>query len=140
MKVNSRAKPDFAMLIDSIARRPAMYVGNTSLRSIGHYLAGYCHALDEAAISTTTFRGFTIWLSERFLIFHSAWHWTRILLHTYQTDEAAIEALPDLFAEYLRTKDGKSLHQLEVDRDKALVTAYGIEWGAPEDTHTTPIS
>jgi len=140
VEMNAEAKPDFSMLIESIAKRPAMYLGNASLQSIGHYLAGYCDALRDVGVSASEIEGFIVWLSEKFLIFHPAWHWTRILLHIYQGDEAAIKALPDLFAEYLQTKGGRTLAQLEFDRDIALMATYGKTSGAPADTRTTAIS
>ena len=113
-----------------------MYVGTVSLRSVGHYFAGYCAAIEDSGIPADEFRGFIIWLSERFLISHSAWHWTRILIHTYGSDAAAIKALPDLFVEYTRTKEGKSLSELEADRDTALRSAFGRLWHEPDETHS----
>lgn len=40
------------------------------------------------------------WIELRFGISHPAWHWTSILLHVYGSDAAAIEAVPNLFAEF----------------------------------------
>lgn len=129
--------PDFTALIEAIARRPALYVGTLSLRAIGNYLDGYCHALGDLGLSGNQFFGFKIWLSKKYLIFHAAWHWTRILRHVYQNDETAIQALPDLFAEYLQESKEKNLEQLENDRDEALIAAYGRAWHEPEKTQTS---
>src|SRR6201991_4224397 len=98
---------DSYSLLQSMSKRPAMYVGTMSLRALGHYIAGYCDALRTIGGSEELL-GFTIWVQERYLICHSAWHWTRILLHVFGGDEAAIQALPELFLEYQRTKKGNA--------------------------------
>jgi len=113
-----------------------MYVGTMSLRALGHYIAGYCDALRTIGGSEELL-GFTIWVQERYLICHSAWHWTRILLHVFGGDEAAIQALPELFLEYQRTKKGKCLEELTAERDKAIMAAYGKNWYEPEQTNTS---
>ena len=89
----------FANLLDAIARRPAMYVGTCSLPAVTFLLDGYCLAQEDMG-KESPLDGWMRWIELRFGICHSAWHWTRILLHVYESDSAAISALPCLFAEF----------------------------------------
>ena len=74
-----------------------MYVGRMSLRAASHYLHGYDHALEDAGCAPRPLEEWMRWVELRFLISHPAWHWTRILLHEYGTEEAAFAALPTLY-------------------------------------------
>lgn len=71
-------------------------MGSNSLKSVGHYLAGYSDALENQ----DCLAGWRQWIELRFGICHPAWHWTRILLHSYGSDAAALAALPYLFTEF----------------------------------------
>lgn len=73
----------FVTLLESMALRPAMYVGGCSLRHVANYISGYDHALQDGGLAETPLAGWVRWVEWRFLICHPAWHWTRILLHFY---------------------------------------------------------
>jgi hypothetical protein len=90
---------DFKRLLESITRQPAMYVGSDSLFAVSHFLSGYDLALEDLGRESPLV-GWKDWVELRFGICSPAWHWTRILIHVYGSDAAAIEALPKLFTEF----------------------------------------
>jgi hypothetical protein len=93
--------PDFPSLLHSLAKRPATYVGTCSIRAESDYLYGYCHALRDVGRVETPLDGWERWIESRFLILHPAWHWSRVLLHVYGSDQAAFEALTQLHEEFV---------------------------------------
>jgi hypothetical protein len=95
---------DFLEVLERIAARPAMYVGTTSLPRVANFIDGYCHAMWDLGCSPNPLDGWMRWVELRFGISHSGWSWTRILVHSFGTDDAAIRALPALFKEFLSEK------------------------------------
>ena len=128
---------DFVAMLEKIASRPAMYVGHTSLRAASHYLDGYDHAAQDAGCSPRPLEGWMRWVELRFLISHSAWHWTRILLHSYGTEEAAFAALPTLYREFLSDRVRLKIDGIEAELKRRLSEAYGSDWHEPTSTKTT---
>jgi hypothetical protein len=129
--------PNFEALLQSIAKRPAMYVGKCSIRAVSHYLEGYCHALGDAGYAETPLDGWGRWIESRFLIAHPAWHWTRILLHIYGSDLAAIEALPQLHHEFLARRATLGIEGIEHDHKRRFLAEHGQDWYEPSATRTT---
>jgi hypothetical protein len=128
--------PDFESLLQSIAKRPAMYVGKCSIESVSNYLQGYDHALSDAGQAETPLSGWLRWVEWRFLISHSAWHWTRILLHVYGSEQAAIEALPQLHREFLAQRAELGIDEIESQLRRRLIAEYGRDWHEPPTTET----
>jgi hypothetical protein len=128
---------DFQGLLHSIAKRPAMYVGKCSVRAVSNYLNGYCHALSDLGLTETPLDGWGRWVELRFLISHPAWHWTRIFLHVYGSDQAAIEALPGLHQEFLAERAVIGVGGIEAALDQRLIEKYGEPWHEPPVTNTT---
>jgi hypothetical protein len=122
-------------MFSSVAAKPAMYVGKTSLREVSHYLDGYCHALTHAGLPDPL-TGWFRWIGLKFLIWHPAWHWTRILVHVYGTDRAAFDALPALYEEFKSYIAEFGVDSIDAELDRRLVAAYGQNWHAPEVTTT----
>src|SRR5262245_53463785 len=91
----------FDAMLATVAAKPALFVGKTSLRAVGNYLNGYGHALIDLGHPDPQF-GWFHWVEMKFLISHPAWHWTRILVHVYGSDRAALDALPELHAEFTK--------------------------------------
>ena len=129
--------PDFQALLDSIAKRPAMYVGRCSIRAVRHYLDGYCHALRDLGHTETPLDGWMRWVELRFLISHPAWAWERILLHVYGSDSAAIEALPGLHREFLADRALMGVGGIEAAQEQRLIEEYGEPWYEPPATNTS---
>ena len=127
----------FETVLAAVAARPGMYVGRTSLRAVGHYLAGYGHALMDLGQPDPQENWFR-WVEMKFLISHSAWHWTRILLHMYGSDRAAIDALPALHAEYRGFVAQHGAESINAEHYRRFVAAYGELVHEPNEKLTTP--
>jgi hypothetical protein len=128
---------DFDSLLRSIAKRPAMYVGKCSIRAVSAYLDGYDHALGDVGRGEPPLSGWGRWVESRFLISHAAWHWTRILLHIYGDDWAAIQALPELHREFLARRAEVGVEGIEDEHRRRFIAEYGEEWHEPAETRTT---
>ena len=128
---------DFESLLQSIAERPAMYVGRCSLRAVSAYLDGYNHALGDLGRAELPLSGWGHWVESRFLISHPAWHWTRILLHVYRTDRAAIEALPQLYQEFLAHRAVVGIEGIVDGHARRFIAEYGQDWHETTETSTT---
>jgi|HubBroStandDraft_4_1064222.scaffolds.fasta_scaffold375211_2 hypothetical protein len=137
-KEHERSDP-CAELIDSIARRPGMYVGSVSLSAISHFLSGFEFGL-AAAGQPDPLDGWMRWIELRHGIFHPAWSWTRILLHAYGDDAAAIAALPELYRAYVRDRATLGVDGIERALREMLLARYGQSWHEPEETTTAPPS
>ncbi len=129
--------PGFETLLESIAARPGMFVGKCSLRAVSDYLHGYDRALGDLGHSETPLGGWVRWVESRFLISHPAWHWTRILLHVYSSDRAAIEALPQLHREFLEQRALLGVQGIEDELERRLIAQFGEPWFEPSTTTTT---
>ena len=125
----------FETLLASISERPGMYVGQGSLRAVSVYLDGYCHALTDNG-HPDPLSGWRIWVYHKFLIWHPAWHWTRVLLHVYGSDRGALIELPSLYAEFATARDLLDADATEADLRRQLTEKYGRDWYEPEVTHT----
>jgi hypothetical protein len=128
---------EFESLLESIAKRPEMWVGECSVRAVRNYLEGYCHASAALCDTETPLDGWGFWLESRFLISHPAWGWTRILLHAYGSDRAAIEAIPQLHREFLAQRAALGVEGIYCERTRRLIAEYGQDWGEPLVTNTT---
>jgi hypothetical protein len=120
-----------ADLIESMSKRPAMYVGSVSLMAISNYLSGYMHAI-SALGQENPLDGWMRWIELRFGIHHAAWHWTRILLRVYRTDDAALRALPELYREYRKVRAELGVEGIEQKLRETLLARHGQEWFEPE--------
>jgi hypothetical protein len=83
--------------------------------------------------------GWQRWIEKRFLIQHPAWHWSRILVHEYGSDEAALEAMPGLYSEFEREYAEIGIEGIEAWLEQRFREKYG-DWPAsrsvPEDSIT----
>ena len=127
----------FATFIERVCLRPALYVGTSSLRDVDIYLAGYGHALEDSG-HQHPFAGWMRWIESRFLISHPAWHYTRILLHAYGTDRAALDAIPELHKEFVAVRASIGREGVEAQHRRRFLAEYGREWHEPEHTTTSP--
>ncbi len=130
-------KDTCAGLIDAMARRPGMYVGSPSLSAIGHFLSGFTFGLVNAG-RRDPLDGWTRWIELRHGIFHPAWHWTRILLHAYGDDAAAIAALPELYRAFVQDRAKLGTDGIGRALREMLMTRYGECTHEPEETSTSP--
>ena len=87
---------DFRQLLVSIRRRPAMYLGHSSVTLLRAFLQGYVTALQDAGRSTDEVPDldrFSRWLCARYGL-RDGYRWDRLLL-TFHSDEA--KALEEFF-------------------------------------------
>jgi len=129
----------FRTLLNDITKRPGMYVGTCSVRAVSDYLYGYDHAMVDNGIcghEDSPLYGWMRWVELHFLISSSAWNWTRILLHVYGSDQAALAALPALYDEFLQLRALIGPHGIEAERERRFITEYGESWHVPEITAT----
>ena len=129
----------FRTLLDDITKRPGLYVGSSSIKAVSDYLDGYEHAMIDNGTCGEEDRplyGWMRWVELRFLISSSAWDWTRILLHVYGSDQAALDALPALYDRFLQQRASIGVHGIETERDQRFMAEYGEDWHVPADTIT----
>jgi hypothetical protein len=128
--------PGFESLLRRMAGRPGMFVGACSLGALGHHLAGYTQALLDSGQSEAPLDGWTRWAESRLLISHSARHWTRVLLHVYGSDRAAMDALPQLYREFLAQRAELGVGGIEREHRRRFFAEYGQDWYVPPTTDT----
>lgn len=126
----------FSAMLATVAAKPGLFVGKTSLRAVGDYLGGYGHALIDLGHPDPQ-DGWFRWVEMRFLISHPAWDWTRILVHVYGSDRAALDALPALHAEYRAFVDERGADCIDAEHYRRFVAAYGDTLHEPEKTETS---
>jgi hypothetical protein len=111
----------FLEIVDLISARPGMFVGTEKLRDVANYLHGLEHGLNgglEIAPITHVFRR---WIEGRFLYCRAAWHWDKLLLHTFRSDAAALAALPNLFREFFSELDTLGEAGIEAKVSEAIL-------------------
>jgi hypothetical protein len=113
-----------------------LYVGKTSLRAVSDYLAGYADAVADLGHFHPQ-NGWLRWVEMKFLISHSAWHWTRILVHIYGSDRAALNALPGLHAEFRAFVAEHGTDFIDREHHRRFVAEYGETWHEPKETSTS---
>lgn len=128
---------EFEELLQSIAKRPAMYVGKCCLHSVRNYLDGYDHAYSGLGAGDSPLTGWGHYLESRFLISHPAWGWPRILLHVYGSHRDAIAALPGLYRDFLEMRAAVGVQGIIDAHGPRLIAAHGRDWYEPPTTTTS---
>ncbi len=111
-----------------------MYVGTNSLTAVSHVLNGYLHGRGDK----DSFDGWQDWVELRFGISHTAWHWTRILLHHYGANAAVLSALPNLYAEFLSDREQNGVEKIKTEHRARFHLADGVIH-VPASTATAPL-
>ena len=128
--------PNFALILEQLCERPAMFIGCNTIFGVSTYLAGYCDAHERANVGSDPMRGFFRWIEMRFVVSSPAWHWTRILLHEYGTEAHCIAALPKLYSEFKADLATHGLDWIHSELHRRLVERYGQTFGSPDNTKT----
>lgn len=119
-------------MIQAVCKRPALYVGRSCMREVRALLDGYVYALIECGeIEDYVFGGFLRWLEVRNNISHPGWGWDRILVHSAGSEEAAIQSLPQFFAQYC-----DELTRGIFDPNTARERHFGLSSREPKETCT----
>lgn len=95
----------FLELVDTICKRPGMYVGTESLRDVSIYLYGMENGLTRSASGERWMRTWPCWLEGRYMVRHQAQPWPQVLCDLLGSDEAALASLPGLYREFFTDLD-----------------------------------
>jgi hypothetical protein len=92
-------------ILEQIRRRPAMFTGEDSLRSIYHFLSGYSFALDRHSVATDTdpliLPGqFHDWVAYRLHFYESTSGWCNMISARTSTEPDAIDRFFQLLSEF----------------------------------------
>jgi len=71
------------VLLDSMRKRPAMYIGDNNIFQLDSFLGGYFHAMIQVGadfIETPSFDDFHDWIAHRFGYRESTAGWPRMIL------------------------------------------------------------
>ncbi|MCV3212370.1 hypothetical protein OGM63_02295 [Plectonema radiosum NIES-515] len=94
---------NFYKLLKDIKKRPAMYLGTTSITRLDMALRGYKVARTEVGLAATEeeiqFEGFQKWVQEKYEI-KSNQSWAKIILFFSMDEHEALERFFELFEEY----------------------------------------
>ena len=102
-----------------------MFVGGTKLWDVAIYLAGVEDGIARGNPGVSVARSWNRWIEGRFLVSSPAWHWSRILAHTFGSDQAALAALPGLYEAFFADLDSLGADGIEERATKLLVDKYG---------------
>lgn len=115
---------DLYDLISNIRKRPAMYLGRTSISNLRTFLAGYCFARRQMGIPQTKqeqkFSEFQTWIQQKFNL-TSNQTWDQIILFFSQDEHTALEQFFKLFDEFTQI-DGSSQFQSNVANNLRVVS------------------
>ncbi|MEA5582833.1 hypothetical protein VB620_15975 [Nodularia harveyana UHCC-0300] len=99
---------DLYELISNIRKRPAMYLGETSISNLRTFLAGYCFARRQMGISQTAqekhFSQFQSWIQHK-INRTSNQTWDQIILSFSRDQQTALAIFFDLFDEFIQTEN-----------------------------------
>jgi hypothetical protein len=109
----------FYEILDAMAKRPGMYLGEQSITILSGWVAGWCSALDDPFEGTEPpFREFHDWVALRLGFFESTSGWRLMLLKTYEGDEvAAFRRFFELFDEF-RTRKARVIFAADADKTR----------------------
>jgi hypothetical protein len=122
----------FFEIVREISARPGMFGGSGKLRDVAIYLAGVEDGIAHGKAEMLVAPGWNRWVEGRFLIFSPAWHWSRILVYTFGSDQAALTALPALYEEFFADLDSLGADGIEKRATKFLVDKYGERFHEPD--------
>lgn len=116
---------DLYDLIRNIQKRPAMYLGQTSITNFQSFLAGYFFARHQLGEPETEqekhFVNFEPWIQQKFKI-TSSQSWDKIILFFSQDEHQALERFFELFDEF-STEDGNNegANPSKIPQSKSLI-------------------
>ncbi len=92
-----------------LAKRPGMFVSETTLQNVAIHLNGYFQAI----LDTHKINFIHLWqyrIALKYDIWGTAWSWEGTIRNSVETDDEAIQLLPLLFSEFITEyiEDGAS--------------------------------
>jgi hypothetical protein len=104
---------DLYDLIRNIQKRPAMYLGRSTISNLRTFIAGYSFARRQMQIPQTTqeqeFSCFQTWIQQKYNVAYNQ-TWDQIILFFSKDENSAFEEFFKLFEEFTK-KDSVSQHQ-----------------------------
>lgn len=93
---------DVDMLLQTIKKRPCLYIGKKSLDRLVTYVSGYMHRAYEAeGVHQEFLPGFQDYIAELYGI-HSAHHWSSIIQFYCSYEEEAFDKFYELLDDFLK--------------------------------------
>jgi len=129
----------FYLLLQHICTRPTLFLGATpDLDQVCAWLRGYSRAFANARGRWSLIGGwplldnFEYWVMSKYSVNHPAWSFAKILLHfNDHNQKKAIEAIPDLFKDYLSSQPPECWETLYGRLQDQMVVQYGNTQYAP---------
>ena len=99
---------DLHDIIRNVQKRPAVYLGGTSIFNLRTFLAGYCFARRQLGIPQTRqgqqFSEFQTWIQHKFNL-PADRTWDRIILSSSPEEHTALDQFVKLFDEFTQTEN-----------------------------------
>ncbi len=96
---------DLYDLIRNIQKRPAMYLGRSTISNLRTFIAGYIFARRQMQISQTKqeqeFSNFQTWIQQRYNVTYNQ-TWDQIILFFSKDENSAFEEFFKLFDEFIK--------------------------------------
>ncbi|GCL40096.1 MULTISPECIES: hypothetical protein [Sphaerospermopsis] len=95
---------DLYDLIRNIQKRPAMYLGRSTISNLRTFIAGYSFARRQMQIPQTTqeqeFSNFQTWIKQKYNVAYNQ-TWDQIILFFSKDENSAFEEFFNLFDEFI---------------------------------------
>ncbi|MFM7364524.1 MAG: hypothetical protein ACKO11_08520 [Cuspidothrix sp.] len=114
---------DLYDVIRNIQKRPAMYLGRSTISNLRTFIAGYSFARRQMQIQQTTqeqeFSNFQTWIQQKYNVAYNQ-TWDQIILFFSKDENTAFEEFFKLFDEFTQT-DSVSKQQENVKVSSATI-------------------
>jgi hypothetical protein len=110
-------------LLEKIKRKPALYLGNTSITDLRMFILGYRFARSEMGISNSEaesdfYKNFQPWLQNRLSI-RTVNAWDKIILLTSIDEKAAFDYFFQLLDEFIQRDRSQDIDPILVNSQEA---------------------
>ncbi|NET02478.1 MAG: hypothetical protein F6K61_18310 [Sphaerospermopsis sp. SIO1G1] len=103
-------------LLEKIKKRPAIYLGKTSIFSLQSFLDGYYFARREIGISLTAeeteFQDFLQWIRHKFNV-ETGQLWSSIILFHSADEKSAVDRFFTLFEEFSQQQKNREIAEID---------------------------
>ena len=106
-------------LLEKISQKPGLYLGNSSVTALRHFIVGYKFARQEIGIVPTEieldfYQEFQPWL-QRYFHIQTINSWDKILLFKYVNEEAAFSKFFQLLDEFCQRDKNQNIDPMLLD-------------------------
>jgi len=89
----------FKIMLSSLAKAPAIYVGKANIETALHFLNGYGVGLEHVGL-ISPLAGWGRWVEKIYETSDPSMSWAAILRSKHGNDKAALQALPELYERF----------------------------------------